>query len=375
MIRDAFGLIFTGEQNVRLRELVELRAVGALPIGGRYRIIDFPISNMVNSEIRNVGVITNRNYHSLMDHLGSGKSWDLSRKNDGLFILTPYANRENLGIYRGWLDAMKGSMDYLRRAKQEYCILSASHSIFNMVFDDMMRYHIESEADITILYNKLSNENYSGVRYEDVRMRFGRDGRLKQLEINPEISSLNLLCMDTFIIRKDTLIYLVEESVAQGWHYFVDDLIRGNMNRLKIVGYEHKGYVGRMHSVESYFDVNMELLDANLQKELFQGSHRIYTKVKDEVPAKYTADATVSNCIVANGCIIEGDVANSVLFRGVYVGKGAVIRNSILLPNTEVNNNAELEYVITDKNVSLRNRSRLVGDRSFPVFIRKGATV
>jgi glucose-1-phosphate adenylyltransferase len=375
MIREAFGLIVAIEQNIKLRELVELRAVGALPIAGRYRIIDFPLSNMVNSGIRNVGVIASRNYNSLMDHLGSGKSWDLSRKKDGLFVLTPYASRDNQGIYLGWLDALKGSMDYLRRAKQEYCVLANAHMIYNMVFDDMMRYHVENDADITILYDRLSNETYAGERYDDTRLRFGKDGRLVQMETQSDLSSLGLVSMDAFIVRRETLIYLVEEAVAQGGHYFVRDLIRNNMNRLKIMGFEYEGYVGRMDSVESYFSVNMDMLDAQLQRKLFRGSHRIYTKVKDEVPAKYTADASVSNCLVANGCIIEGSVENSVLFRGVYVGKGAVVRNSILLPNSEVNNNAELEYVITDKNVSLRNRSRLIGDRSFPVVIRKGASV
>jgi glucose-1-phosphate adenylyltransferase len=375
MIREAFGLIFAGDQNIKLRELVELRAVGALPIGGRYRVIDFPLSNMVNSEIRNVGVITSRNYNSLMDHLGSGKSWDLSRKNDGLFILTPYANRDNAGLYQGWVDALKGSLDYLRRAKQEYCVLCGAHTIYNMAFDEMMRFHVENGADITVLYDKLSSENYNGERYEDIRFRFDRKGNLVQMDTYNANSTLELACMDTFIVRRETLIYLVEACAAQGGHYFVDDLIRDNMGRIKIMGFEHKGYVGRMHTVAAYFGVNMDMLDPKLQKTLFRSDRRIFTKVKDEVPVKYMGDSNVTNSVAANGCIIEGTVENSVLFRGVYVGKGAVIKNSILLPGTEVYDNTEVEYVITDKNVSLRPRTRLVGDREFPIVIRKGATV
>jgi glucose-1-phosphate adenylyltransferase len=244
-----------------------------------------------------------------------------------------------------------------------------------MAFDDMMRFHIENGADITILYNKMSNENYKGERYEDIRLRFDRKGNLVQMDTYNANSSLDLACMDTFIVRRETLLYLVEACAAQGGHYFVDNLIRENMGRIKIMGYEHKGYVGRMHTVAAYFGVNMDMLNPKLQKTLFRGTQRILTKVKDEVPVKYLGESKVTNSMAANGCIIEGTVENSVLFRGVYVGRRAVIKNSILLPGTEVHDNAEVEYVITDKNVSLRARTRLVGDREFPVVIRKGATV
>jgi glucose-1-phosphate adenylyltransferase len=375
MIREAFGMIYAGEQIINLRELVEMRAVGALPIGGRYRVIDFPLSNMVNTGIRNVAVITNRNYNSLMDHLGSGKAWDLSRKSDGLFILTPYANRDNPGIYLGNIDALKGSMDYIRRAKQEYCVFTGSFTIYNRVFDDMMQFHVDNDSDLTILYNHRTAESYDGDRYDDVRLKMDKNGVVTNIEVNPGLSALDNVSMDTYIIRKDILIYLVEESVAKGEHFFVNDLIRGNLQRIKVMGFEHTGYVGRMHSIAAYYKANMDFLDTKLQKTLFRGRNRIFTKVKDEVPAKYIGESHVTNSIVANGCIIEGNVEDSILFRGVYVGRGASIKNSILLPGTEVNDNAELQYVVIDKNVSIRNRSRLIGNGEFPVVIRKGAMV
>ncbi|MDR2157258.1 MAG: glucose-1-phosphate adenylyltransferase subunit GlgD, partial [Clostridiales Family XIII bacterium] len=303
------------------------------------------------------------------------KAWDLSRKSDGLFILTPYANRDNPGIYKGLVDALKGSMDYIRRAKQEYCILTGSYIIYNSVFDDMMRFHVENGADLTILYNRLSDENYDGERYNDVRLKTDSRGVVTEMAINPDLSAVENVSMDTYIIRKDILIYLVEESVAKGEYRFVDDLIRGNLNRIRIMGFAHTGYVGRMHSVAAYYKANMDFLDTKLQKALFRGRNRIFTKVKDEVPAKYIGESRVTNSIVANGCIIEGNVENSILFRGVYVGKGSVVRNSILLPGTEVNDSAELEYVVIDKNVSVRNRSRLIGNADFPVVIRKGSLV
>jgi glucose-1-phosphate adenylyltransferase len=375
MIRDAFGLIYAGDQIIQMRELVENRAVGAVPIGGRYRVIDFPLSNLMNSGIRSVGVIANTNYNSLMDHLGSGKSWNLSRKDDGLFLLTPYATRDTGNAYRNIIEALRGSLSFIRRAKAEYCIFTNAYMIHNMTYDDMMRFHIEKGADITLLYNKASRETYQGARYDDLRFRLDKAGRITDIEVKPENTKLDATSMRTLIVRKDILIYLIEECSARGETSFTLDLLRNNIDRLKMMGFEYKGYVGRMHSVASYFRVNMDLIDPVRQMTMFQGHNRIYTKVKDEVPAKYFADAHVSNSLVANGCIIEGSVENSVLFRGAYIGKGVSVKNSILLPSTEVNENSELEYVILDKDVSVRSRSRLVGGEEFPVVIRKGAHV
>jgi glucose-1-phosphate adenylyltransferase len=360
---------------MQMRELVESRAVGAVPIGGRYRVIDFPLSNLMNSGIRTVAVIANRNYNSLMDHLSSGKAWDLSRKDDGLFFLTPFANKDTTGIYRNIIDALKGSMDFIRRAKAEYCVLTNAHMIYNTTYDDMMRFHVESGADITLLYNKASLETYHGERYCDVRLKLDRTGRVTDIEDASESTRLDMAGMETLIIRRDNLVYLTEECASRGEMSFTHDFLRGNLDRLKIMGFEYKGYVGRMHSVAAYYRANMDLIDPKLQMTMFQGRNRIYTKVKDEVPAKYIGDSRVNNCLVANGCIIEGEVENSVLFRGAYVGKGVTIKNSILLPNTEVNDNSELEYVILDKNVGVRSRTRLIGNEEFPVVIRKGARV
>jgi glucose-1-phosphate adenylyltransferase len=266
-------------------------------------------------------------------------------------------------------------MDYIRRAKQEYCVLTGSFTIYNRVFDDMMKFHVDSGADLTILYNRLASESYEGDRHDDVRLNMDKNGVVTNIEVNSGQSKLDNASMDTYIIRKDLLIYLVEESVAKGEYFFVDDLIRGNLQRIKVMGFEHTDYVARMHSIAAYYKANMDFLDTKLQKALFRGRNRIFTKVKDEVPAKYIGDSRVTNSIVANGCIIEGSVEDSILFRGVYVGKGSGIKNSILLPGTEVNDNAELQYVVIDKNVSVRNRSRLIGNEEFPVVIRKGAMV
>ncbi|MEF9989082.1 MAG: glucose-1-phosphate adenylyltransferase subunit GlgD [Christensenellaceae bacterium] len=375
MIRDTFGLVYAGEQNINLRELVYLRTVGALPVGGRYRAIDFILSNMVNSGIRNVGVIAQRSYHSLMDHLGSGKEWDLSRKNDGLFILPPFSSSENMGSYRGVVDAIKGVMSYIRRTKQQYCILSGSYTIFNTPFDDIVKYHIDNNADITMLYNEEETDVFKGERYNDVRLHLNDDNRLIDLEINAALTDSKKVGMDTYVIRKDLLEYLVEDCMSRGKYNFVSDLLMNNLGRIKIMGYQHEGYVGRLHSVASYYKLNMDFLDVAVQKDLFYSGNQIYTKIKDEVPAKYAKTSNVKNSLIANGCIIEGEVENSILFRGVYVGKGAKVKNCIIMQNSEIYNNSDLEYVILDKSVNIRQGRRLIGDEVFPVIIRKGAIV
>ncbi|MEG1991158.1 MAG: glucose-1-phosphate adenylyltransferase subunit GlgD, partial [Christensenella sp.] len=276
MLRNTFGLIYAGEQNINLRELVYLRTVGALPVGGRYRAIDFILSNMVNSGIRNIGVIAQRSYHSLMDHLGSGKEWDLSSKNDGLFILPPFSSAENMGTYRGVVDAIKGVMSYITRTKQQYCILSGSYTIFNRTFDDLIEYHMESGADITMLYNEETDEIFKGERYNDVRLHLGDNGRVTDLEINSTASDSQKVGMDTYVMRKDLLEYLVEDCMSRGKYNFVSDLLMGNLNRIKINGFEHKGYVGRLHSVASYYKINMDFLNKEIQDSLFYSENQIY---------------------------------------------------------------------------------------------------
>ncbi len=375
MIRDAFGLIYAGEQNINLRELVYLRTVGALPVGGRYRAIDFVLSNMVNAGIRNIGVIAQRSYHSLMDHLGSGKEWDLSRKNDGLFILPPFSSSDNTGSYRGVVDAIKGVMSYVRRTKQQYCVLAGSYTIYNTAYDEVLKYHMDTGADITMLYNEEEADEFKGERFNDVRMHLNEEGRLIDLEIDSSLTDSKKVGMDAYIIRKGLLEYLVEDCASRGKFKFVSDLLMNNLNRIKIMGYRHEGYVGRLHSVASYYRMNMDFLNVEVQRNLFFGENPVYTKIKDEVPAKYAKTSNVKNSLVANGCVIEGEVENSVLFRGVYVGKGAKIKNSIIMQNSEVYNNSNLEYVILDKSVNIRQGRRLIGDEVFPVIIRKGAIV
>jgi len=375
MIREAFGIIYTGEEITNMRDLVDQRTIGALPIGGKYRTVDFPLSNMVNSDIRSVGVIVSRNYNSLMDHLGSGKAWDLAGKGEGLFILTPFALRENPGVYRGKIEALKSSMNFINRVRQEYCILAGATSIYNFNYSEMMRFHVESGADITALYHNIEHEHMTDEQYRDVFFDLSGEGRIRGLEINPVKTNLTARSLKSYIIRKDMLVNLVEECASKGQYKFSEHLLRNNVDRLKLMAFEHKGYVGMLRSVQAYFNINMDLLDAKVRTELFQVENRIYTKSKDSVPAKYTKTADVKRSLVANECVIEGSVENSVLFRDVHIGRGARVKNSVILSNADIGDGAELEYVILDKNVSVRRLSRLIGNENYPIVVGKGGRV
>lgn len=374
MIRDVFGLIYAGEENHNLRDLVMHRSVAALPVGGRYRAIDFLLSNMVHSGIRNVGIITQKNYKSLMDHLGSGKDWDLSRKNNGLFMLPPYDTGQNTSLYRGICDAVYAKLDYVRRAPQEYCLLTGSYTIYSATYDEMMRAHIENNADITMLYD-LDAPDGEAERFKEVRIHTAADGRVMDIEFDSHITQSEKLGMDIYLMKKSLLEYLVQSAYSRGRYNFVSDVLIPNLHNLRIQAVEHRGYVGRLHSLTSYYDLNMDMLDETVRRDLFHSGAPVYTKIKDEPPARYLETARVTNSIVGDGCEIAGSVCGCVLSRGVTVGRGAKLKGVIVMQDSEIQEDCVLENVIIDKYVTVRKGRHLIGAPEFPVVIRKGAVI
>ena len=374
MNNSMFGLIYTGEANAQLRELTFSRSVAAVPFGGRYRAIDFMLSDIVNTGISNVGIITQRNYHSLMDHLGSGKEWDLHRKRDGLFILPPFVTRDNTGVYRGTVDAIRSVMGYIRRSAQKYVILTGSHTLYNTTYDKMLRQHIETGADITIMYNE-EHEFNKAEQYDDLRLTINENGRITDLALNPYMPDSPFMGCDAYIMEKTLLEYLVEDAAAHGEFDFMQDVLIKNVNKYRFCGWKYNGYVARLNSVDAFYKHNLALLQPAVQQDLFNSAHPIYTKVKDEVPANYCGSGSARNSVIADGCIIEGEVENSVLFRGVHVGKGAKVKNCILMQATYIGDNSELSYMVLDKGVIVLNGRRLSGHENYPVILRKGVTV
>ena len=377
-MKNVMGIIYTNKDDLSLRELTNQRSVAALPLAGRYRVVDFILSSMVNSGVRNVGVIMQRNYRSLMDHLGSGKEWDLHTRNNGLFLLPPFVTQENGGEYLGVLDALRANIDYLRRSKQRLALLTNSNMVFNMNFEPMIRQHEETDADITLLYTKVRRdmELSSASKHTHAFLSVGKDGRISDMEVNPNAANYDTMYMNVLLIKRTLLMHLVDGAAAHGEHDINRELIQPAIKSgsLKVYGYEFEGYYRRIETIKSYFRCNMDLLDYNVRQELFKKSP-VYTKTRDDVPAVYREGNNVKNSLVADGCVIEGSVENCVLFRGVHIGRNASVKNAIIMQDSEIEDSVELENVILDKNVTVRAHGRLIGQVQYPIVIGKNVTL
>ena len=373
-MKDVMGMIYTGENDGLLRELTITRAVAALPLAGRYRMIDFLMSGMVNSGIRNVGVVMQKNYHSLMDHLGSGKEWDLHGKNDGLFILPPFLTRENVGVYAGVLDALRSNSSYLSRSKQEYVILCNSNMLFNPTFDEMVRCHKESGADVTMMYTKdpdVCRKDFGAY------LTLNEDGRVMDMEIDPAAPTCENTYMEVCLLKRELLRALVDQGVSHGFHDFNRDVLQRLIRdgRLSAMSFLFQDKVWRMDSVQAYFQCNMALLDTKVRQSLFCPEKPVYTKVRDEMPAKYDEDVQVVNTLVADGCVIEGTVENSILFRGVRISPDATVKNCVIMQDTQVMPGAYIENCILDKQVVIKRNAKLIGPAAYPIVIAKKVVI
>ena len=377
-MKNVMGIIYTNKDDLSLRELTNQRSVAALPLAGRYRVVDFILSSMVNSGVRNVGVIMQRNYRSLMDHLGSGKEWDLHTRNNGLFLLPPFVTQETGGEYLGVLDALRANFDYLRRSKQRLALLTNSNMVFNMNFEPMIRQHEQTDADITLLYTKVRRdmELSSAGKHTHAFLNVEKDGRISDMEVNPNAANYDTMYMNVLLIKRTLLMHLVDGAAAHGEHDINRELIQPAIKSgsLKVYGYEFKGYYRRIETIKSYFRCNMDLLDYNVRQELFKKSP-VYTKTRDDVPAVYREGNNVKNSLVADGCVIEGSVENCVLFRGVHIGRNASVKNAIIMQDSEIEDSVELENVILDKNVTVRAHGRLIGQVQYPIVIGKNVTL
>ena len=369
-MRDLMGIINNTQSGTLLKELSDNRDTAAVPFGGRYRMIDFVLSNMVNSGVRNVGVLVQDKYRSLMDHLRSGKEWGLARKGDGLFILTPpYQD----SIRKGDLDNFHCNREYLEKSRQKYVVITGSNMVCNINYMNPLRFHKDHGGDITILYTE-DNPTTTDF-YNATFLSMDDSGQVKSMEVGPNKPKSNQLSMDMLIMERTLLIDLMDEAVAKGGYDFLMDCIVRNLPRLKIFGYHHQGYAGRVDSVQSYFKRNMDLLQTNIWEEIFVKAGPIYTKVKDQAPVKYMDSAVVKNSLIANGCIIEGTVENSILFRGVRVHKGAVIKDSIIMQNCEIDENSQLKHIILDKDVLITKDKKLRGSKKYPMIVEKNTNL
>ena len=368
----ALGIIFPNTYDAIIPELTNVRLMASIPFASRYRLVDFMLSSMAGSDVTNISLLVNKNYFSLMDHLGSGREWDLVRKNGGLHLFPPNVERTST-VYTGRVSAIAGILDYLRGQKEKYVVMADTNTVANFDFKAMIQAHIESGADVTCAYKEqeipagyINMRNEQGFYYTYTV----EDGRIVEMKVNSKKEGVQNLGMNIFVVERELLIDLINTAFVRGLRYWERDVLMNQLDKLNVQAYKFEGYVARIAGVKSYFDENMKLLDdANLDA-LFSGNS-INTKIRDDNPTRYIAGAKVVNTMAADGCIIEGEVENSVLFRGVKVGKGAKVKNCILMQDTVIEAGADVENLITDKEVVVTAGHEVKGTDIYPMYIAK----
>lgn len=374
---EALGIIFPNSYDSLVPDLVSERLMASIPFASRYRMCDFMISSMVHCGIDNISILVRKNYHSLLDHLGNGREWDLARKNGGLNIVPPFAQKQ-IKVFSGRIEALESIRGYLMKQTEKYVILSDANMAVNFDFNTLLDAHIKSGADVTMVYRKqeipqsLIRQSTDGM---DLYYALGINGdRVSKIYINPKESGEMNFSLNIYVVERELLMRMVDEAYLHGDVYFVRDILEKKIDQMDVRGFCYDGYVAHIHDMNSYFEENMRLLKEENLNALFSGN-QIYTKIRDDNPTRYINGAKAKNVMVADGCVIEGEVENSVLFRGVKIRKGAKVKNCVLMQDTVIEDNASVEYVITDKNVTISEGKSLTGNDTFQVYVAKGQVV
>ena len=368
----AMGIIFSNIYDSSLGELTNHRTVASLPYGGRYRQIDFALSNMSNSGIYRVGIITKYNYRSLMDHLGSCSAWDLNRKNEGVVFLPPFAEGSVRSVYKGKLEALYSASYFIENSTYDYVVVCDSTVLCNINFKEVIKQHEESKNDVTIVANSAKVTKKS-----PLVLKANSKNRVTEFKVDAKPDADAYTGMGMFVIERTLLIDAIRDSYSRGLVHFERDFLQKKFNdgSLKIGMYRFDGVVHNNSDVASYFENSMALLDKNVRDGLFLEDTPIYTKVRDEAPSYYGEGSRISNCIVADGCTMRGSAVDSVIFRNVSIEKDALVKSSIIMQGAKIGAGAQLENVILDKNVIVTEGACLKGTPKNPVIIKKGETV
>ncbi|NJP36945.1 glucose-1-phosphate adenylyltransferase subunit GlgD [Alkalicoccus luteus] len=359
------GLINLEHEHDFLEELTYFRCGAAAPFAGRYRLIDFTLSNMVKTRIEEVAVFTNTKYRSLMDHVGTGADWELARRHGGLFILPPDWN-DPTDISRGDLRHFHNNRDYFHRSKADHVLVSGSQFVANTDFDEAFQHHLDTGADVTLVSVQLDKSLPEHV--PQLRLETNEAGQVINLTNDQENKHA---FTNVYIIKKEVLLRLVDQCIAFHKDHFLFHGIKENLHDLHAEYYQYEGYSFFVNSIESFFRHNMNLLDPDPYRELFFKNEYVRTKISNEPPVKYRETADVKDSLLANGSVIDGDVHNSVLFRGVKVKKGAVVKNSIILQRCIIEEDVHLENVILDKDVRISSGQTFIGSKDKPFVVAK----
>lgn len=367
---NVLGLVFPNVHDELMVEMTAKRSMGSVPFCGRYRLVDFSLSNLVNAGISKVGIVTKANYQSLMDHIGTGKAWDLDRKSGGLYFLPPYSNNE-AKVYVGHIDGLFGAMTFLRHSKEDYVVLCDADVITNFDLSDMIERHIESGADITIAYKN----GKMPANHHDV-MAFELDGD-KVTDITFAAGAADCkFSLDITVISREKLIEIVNYGYEHNLTSLARDIFQRGFNNFDIRGYEVKEYAAVMDGPESYARITREVLaSAEIRRQLFNKERPVFTKTRDDMPTIYGLDSEVKNSLIGDGCVIEGTVRNSVVFRGTKIGAGAIVENCIVMQDSVIEEHADVEYVTLDKKVKVGAYKTLKGTEIYPIYVRKNSEV
>ncbi len=370
----AMGIIFANMHDDAVAELTAVRSMAALPFGSRYRMIDFALSSLVNANVTKVAVIARRNYHSLMDHLGTGRAYDLSRKISGISLFPPYSEADSSkSIYHGKIGALREVVVYLKKSYPPYVIMMDCDHVHAIDFNEMLDKHIESQADISVISRVFGKNDTASS--DTLILKQDENGRVNEVAFEPNPEEGSFASMGIFIMSRELLISIIEEATIEMRSYFESDVLPKKLSTLNVKNIAYDGYSNSIASIKGYFRASMDLLNFDNLSKLFDRSRPVFTKVRDEAPVRYGVGSKSNNNLVADGCVIEGQVENSVLFRGVYVEKGAVVKDSILMQDSVIRKGVKVEHVITDKGVEITENSDLKGNINYPIYIKKNSVV
>ena len=371
---NALGILFPNSYDSLVPDLVSERLMASIPFASRYRLVDFILSSMANCGIDNISLIVRRNYHSLMDHLGSGREWDLTRKNGGLNLVPPFAEK-TVSIYNGRVEALASILDFLKEQKEKYVVMADTNLAVNFDFNALIQAHMDSQADVTVAYREeplpgdlTGHRDIGKSLYYTLAID---NGRVTKMYMNSKEPGVQNFSMNIYIIDRELLIDQINTAYVRGQVFFERDILAPQIGRLNVQAFRYDGYVARISSMKSYFDENMKMLDDANVNALFSAGNPIYTKIRDDNPARYINASKAANIMAADGCIIEGEVENSILFRGVKIGMGARVKNCVLMQDTVIEAGASVEYAVTDKNVTITKGKDIKGTDTFPVYVAK----
>ena len=369
---NVMGIIFTNDAS--MGELTHKRTMASLPFGGRYRQVDFALSNLSCAGVRHIGIISRHNYQSLMNHIGDGEEWGLELEEGGLEFLTPYAMSAT-DTYRGKLESLNNAMDFLEfGGDDEYVVMFDSAVLSNIDLIQVLNNHIDSGKDITVV-TKAGIAN--GEKKLDLALKLNADEEVVDMVVDYVASPDYVASMDIFVLSKKLLLEQVKENIARNHFHMDRDLVMGGWQKgtISVNAYQFDGVAMFNESIEEYFANSLSLIKKEVRKDIFHGNHPVYTKVRDRVPTYYGEDCEIENCLVADGCMLEGEVEDSVLFRQVSVAKGAEVEDCIVMNDTVIGEGAELKYVILDKNVTVTPGAKLIGTKKNPIIVKRGETV